>query len=123
MTENSIPDNILDGNPDADELITYARTAEWDKLGIKLKLDGVSLQGCRDYDDMYQKWIGEKTKSETTRRKLIAALRAIKQNRVADDYIEYLKTLVSLYNRIMYLNHICHTCYLIEINWYITLLH
>ena len=98
MTENSIPADILDGNPDTNELITYVRTAEWNKLGINLKLDGVSLRGCRDYDDMYQKWIDEKNKSETTRRNLIAALRSIKQNRVADDYVEYLKTLVSLYN-------------------------
>lgn len=93
MTENSIPANILDGNPDTYELITYARTAKWNKLGINLKLDGVSLKVCRDYDDIYQKWIDEKNRSNQ-----IAAFRAIKQNRVADDYIEYLKTLISLYS-------------------------
>ena len=97
MPEDSIPCDILDSNPDTYELVTYAKTAEWNMLGITLKLDGESLKECRDCANMYQKWL-EGKKSETTRRNLIAALRAIKQNRVADDYVDHLKTLVSLFN-------------------------
>ena len=53
MVENTLSDKILDDNPDIEELITYARTADWNKLGIKLRLDSENLGGCHDYDMMY----------------------------------------------------------------------
>ena len=95
MAEKSIPDNIMDGTPDIDELITHAKTAEWNGLGIKLGLNAVSLGGCNGYIKLYQLWLDEKGHG-ATRRVLINALRSINQNKVADDYVvKYLKTLVS----------------------------
>ena len=54
MAEKSLPDNIMDGIPATKERITYARTAKWNELGIKLRLDAVRLGQCNDYDKMYQ---------------------------------------------------------------------
>ena len=97
MAEKSIPDNIMDGIPDRKELIANARTARWNELGIMLGLDAVKLDQCKDYDKMYPLWLDDKGHS-ATRRVLIKALRDIRQNKVADDYVKYLIKLVSLYS-------------------------
>ena len=71
---------------------------------MKLGLDSVDLTGCRDCTSMYQLWIMEKAR-EATRRNLLDALRAIRQNNVAIKYKDYLKTTVS------YIVHISiYTC-------------
>ena len=90
----------MDQQPTHEELISHARTAEWHQLGVKLGLDSVDQAGCRDCTRMYQLWIMEKGRS-ATRRSLLDALRAIRQNYVADAYEDYLKTKVS------YIVHIC----------------
>ena len=95
MAENTLSDEILDDNPTIDELTTHARTADWNELGIKLGLDSVNLGGCRGYAEMYQSWLQGKGDG-ATRRVLIKALRAKLLNNVADNYVKYLKTLVSL---------------------------
>ena len=89
---------LLDKQPTKDELISYARTAKWNQLGVKLGLDRVDLDGCHDCTSMYQLWIMQKGKG-ATRRILLNALRAIRQNNVADVYEDYLKATVS---------NICH---------------
>ena len=89
MAENTLSDKILDGIPDIDELITNAKTAKWNGLGVKLGLGAVSLGECNDYVKVYQFWLKEKGHS-ATRRILIKALRDIKENMVADDYVKYL---------------------------------
>ena len=95
MAENTLSDEILDDKPTIDELITNARTAKWKELGIKLQLDSVNLDNCHGYTDMYLLWLGEKG-DDATRRVLIKALRDLKLGGVADDYVKYLKKLVSL---------------------------
>ena len=95
MAENTLSDEILDDKPTPDELTTHARTADWNELGIKLGLDSVNLGGCHGYADMYQSWLKEKGDG-ATRRVLINALRDKLLNNVADDYVKYLKKLVSL---------------------------
>ena len=97
-------DQLLDQQPTIQELTTYAWTAEWNQLGVQLELKCVALAGCRDCTSMYQLWIMEKGE-EATRRSLLDALRAIRQNNVADVYEDYLKTMVS------YIVHISmYTC-------------
>ena len=91
---STLPDHLLNQQPTILELTTYAETAEWNKLGVKLGLNSVSLAGCHDYTSMYQLWIMEKGR-EATRRSLLNALRAIRQNNIADAYEDYLKTMVS----------------------------
>ena len=81
----------MDQQPPILEITTHARTAEWNQLGVQLGLDGVDLAGCHDYTRMYQLWIQEKA-DNATRRNLISALRAIRQNDVAKRYKDYLKT-------------------------------
>ena len=76
--------------PELYELNKYVRIANWDDLGIELKLDNVRLAGCKNHTDVYKLWLNEKS-MQATRRNLIDALRAIKQNRVVDEYITYLK--------------------------------
>ena len=98
MVENNIPHHIMDGNPDIHELTNHAKTANWNDLGIELKIDKVILAGCHTCAEMYQKWLATKTKRETTRRKLIAALKKINEERLAEEYMEYLTTMVSLNN-------------------------
>ena len=94
----------MDQQPAIEELISHTRTAEWNQLGVKLGLDSVDLAGCHDCTSMYQLWIMEKGK-RATRRSLLNALRAIRQNNVADVYEEYLNTTVS------YIVHISmYTC-------------
>ena len=57
MTENTLPNYILDGNPGIDELTTHAGTPRWNELGIKLGLDNVDLGECNGYDSMYRLWL------------------------------------------------------------------
>ena len=84
----------MDQQPTLEELILHARTAEWNTLGVKLGLDSVDLAGCHDCTSMYQLWIMEKAR-EATRRNLLDALSAIRQNNVRIKYEDYLKTTVS----------------------------
>ena len=84
----------MDQQPTILEVITYADTAKWNKLGVLLGLTGVALAECHDCTSMYQLWIMEKGRS-STRRSLLDALRAIRQNNVADAYEDYLETIVS----------------------------
>ena len=81
----------MDQQPPIKEIITHARTAEWNQLGVQLELTDVDLGGCHDCTMMYQLWIQEKAEN-ATRRNLITALRTIKQNNVAKKYEDHLKT-------------------------------
>ena len=85
---------LLDQQPTIIELITQARTAKWNQLGVQLDLDSIDLAGCHDLTSMYQLWIHEKAEN-ATRRNLLKALRFIKENKVAWEYENYLKTKVS----------------------------
>ena len=85
---------LLDQQPDIRELITHARTARWNLLGVQLNLDSVNLSGCTDLTTMYELWIEEKAEI-ATRRNLLFALRSIRENSVALVYENYLRTLVS----------------------------
>ena len=87
-------DQLLDQQPTIQELTTYAETAKWNKLGVKLELNKVDLAGCQDCTSMYQLWIEEKS-DKATRRRLLDALRDIRQNDVARKYKEYVDELVS----------------------------
>ena len=93
---STLPDQLLDQQPSIQELITHARTAKWNQLGVQLQLDSVGLAECHDYTSMYQLWIMQKAK-EATRRSLLAALRAISQNDIKSVYEDYLKTMVCLH--------------------------
>ena len=84
----------MDQQPGLKELITHARTAQWNLLGVQLELDSVSLAGCTDFTSTYQLWIQEKAEM-ATRRNLLSALRSIRENNVARKYENYLRTLVS----------------------------
>ena len=86
----------MDQTPSIQELTTHARTAEWNQLGVKLQLDSVDLAGCHDCTSMYQLWIMQKAR-EATRRSLLVALRAIRQNDIKSGYEDYLKTMVCLH--------------------------
>ena len=68
---------------------------------MKLDLDSVALAECHDYTSMYQLWLEEKAEN-ATRRNLIAALKAIRQNNVAKNYEDYLKTKVSDLLNVLY---------------------
>ena len=81
---------LLDQQPKLKEINEFARTAEWHRLGVQLDLDDVDLAGCNDLGRMYQLWIQQKAK-DATRRNLLIALRAIRQNNVAYQYEDYLK--------------------------------
>ena len=81
---------LLNQQPGLNEVTEFARTAEWYHLGVKLGLDVVDLDGCTDLAHMYQLWIQQKAK-DATRRNLLIALRAIRQNNVACQYEDYLK--------------------------------
>ena len=48
-------------------LATYAETAKWNKLGVKLELNSVALAECHDCTRMYQLRIEEKAKGATRR--------------------------------------------------------
>ena len=81
---------LLNQQPDLNEVTEFARTAEWYHLGVKLGLDVVDLDGCTDLARMYRLWIQQKAEN-ATRRNLLIALRAIRQNNVASQYKDYLK--------------------------------
>ena len=85
----------MDQQPSIVEISNHTRTPKWYQLGVLLELDAVDLANCRDCTRMYQVWI-EKEAENATRRKLLTALRAIRQNDVAEHYEEYLKTLDAL---------------------------
>ena len=73
---------LLNQQPDLKEIITFARTAKRFQLGVQLELDNVDLGGCTDLTRIYELWIIEKAKN-ATRRNLLIALRAIRQNNMA----------------------------------------
>ena len=75
----------MDQQPPILELATHARTTEWYQLGMELKLDHVDQAGCHDCISMYQLWIMEKAEN-ATRKNLLTALRAIRQNQEAKRY-------------------------------------
>ena len=85
---------LLDKQPTIQEITTHARTEKWNELGTQLQLDSVNLAECHSLTSMYQLWIQEKA-DKATRRSLLDALRAIKQNNVARIYETYLMTMVS----------------------------
>ena len=87
-------DQLLDQQPPIQEITTHARTEKWNELGTQLQLDSVNLAECHSLTSMYQLWIQEKA-DEATRRNLLDALRAIKQNNASRIYEKYLKTTVS----------------------------
>ena len=91
---STLPDHLLDQQPTILEVTTYAETAKWNKLGVKLELNSVDLAGCQDCTSMYQLWIMEKAEN-ATRRNLLVSLRAIGQNNIARKFEKYLKTMVS----------------------------
>ena len=101
---STLPDDLLDQQPTIQEITRYAETAEWNKLGVQLELNNVALAGCHDCTCMYQLWIQEKAHN-ATRRNLLVALKAIRENNVAENYEKYLETTVS------YVVHtLMHTC-------------
>ena len=83
----------MDQQPTIQELSKDARTADWNKLGVELKLDSVALAGCNDCTSMYQLWLMEKAR-EATRRNLLNALHALKLNAIIQTYEDHLKKLV-----------------------------
>ena len=86
---------LLDEQPEVIELMHNAKTEEWFRLGIHLRLDRVKLSGCNgNLACVYDLWIMEKPEN-ATRRNLLNALIAIGQMDVAYKYEKYLKTLVS----------------------------
>ena len=91
---STLPDQLLDQQPALLELTTYAKTTKWNQLGVELELNSVDLFGCHDCTSMYQLWIQEKA-DKATRRSLLVALRAIRQNNLAYAYEHHLKTMVS----------------------------
>ena len=91
---STLPDDLLDQQPTIQEVTRYATTANYNLLGVQLELNRVALAGCRDCTSMYQLWIDEKARG-ATRRNLLVALRAIRQNNEAREYEEYLETIVS----------------------------
>ena len=82
--------DLLDQQPTIQEVTKYARTAEYNLLGVQLELDSVKLRGCHDCTSMYQLWIQEKAHN-ATRRNLLVALKAIRENNVAENYEKYLE--------------------------------
>ena len=90
--ESTIADQLLDQQPPILEISTHARTAKWNRLGVQLELDNVALAECGDCTKMYQLWLMEKAEN-ATRRKLISALKAIRENNVAYNYEQHLKTI------------------------------
>ena len=84
----------MNQQPPIQEVTTFAKTAKWNQLGVTLQLDSVKLVECHDCTSMYQLWIMEKAR-DATRRNLLNALSAIRQNNVAMKYKDYLKTIVS----------------------------
>ena len=84
---------LLNQQPELKEITNSARTAYWYQLGVQLELDGVRLDECTDLARMYNLWIQQKAEN-ATRRNLLTALRAIRENNVAKQYEDYLKELL-----------------------------
>ena len=80
--------HFWDQQPSILELTKYAKTSEWNQLGVALELNSVDLAGCNDCTKMYQLWLQEKAE-KATRRKLLGSLMDIRQNDVARKYKEY----------------------------------
>ena len=87
---STLLDYFLDQQPTIKEIITHAETAKWNTLGVTLELNSVALDGCHDCTRMYQLWIQEKAHN-ATRRNLLVALKAIRENNVAENYEKYLE--------------------------------
>ena len=85
---STLLNQLLDQQLTILEITTHVRTEKWKELGTQLQLDGVNLAQCHDLTSMYQLWIQEKA-DKATRRSLLDALRAIKQNNVATIYEHY----------------------------------
>ena len=83
----------MDQQPTIQELTKHASTADWNRLGVELKLDSVALARCNDYTSMYQLWLMEKAR-EATRRNLLNALHALKLGAIIQKYEDYRKKLV-----------------------------
>ena len=81
---------LLDQQPKLNEITEFARTAKWYQLGVQLELDDVDLDECNDIARMYRLWIQQKAQN-ATRRNLLIALRAIRENNAAWQYEQYLK--------------------------------
>ena len=79
----------MDTKPDIHELKTRAKTVKWNDLGIQQKLHDNKRKQCTNCAELYDLWLQEKGR-HATRRNFIAALRAIGQHAVADDYVAYL---------------------------------
>ena len=74
---------LLDQQPDLKEITNFARTAKWYQLGVQLELDDVDLAGCTG--------CFQQKAQDATRRNLLTALRAIRENNAAWQYEQYLK--------------------------------
>ena len=84
----------MNEQPPLKELINYATTSEWFKLGIQLELNIVNLNGCNgDLSRVYHLWLQEKG-DNATRQKLLSSLKAIHQNNVAYRYLCYIRSLL-----------------------------
>ena len=89
MLEHTLTKEILDTRTNIYEIKTHAETTEWNVLGIHEKLNNIKRRQCKDCADLYELWLEEKGR-HATRRNFIAALRAIGQNAVADEYVAHL---------------------------------
>ena len=87
---STLLDDFLDQQPTIKEIVTHAKTAKWNTLGVTLELNSVALAGCHDCTSMYQLWIQEKG-HDATRRNLLVALKDIREKNVADNYEKYLE--------------------------------
>ena len=90
-------EQILDDQPNMTELLKYVVVAQWFTLGSLLELNNAGLMACGgDLALVYNLWIQEKGK-HATRKILLETLRspAMGLNNTADNYEDFLKTLVS----------------------------
>ena len=96
-------DHLLDQAPQLPEVCNHARIANWCDLGIQLQLDSVDLDNIRSdpamtnrLSSMYSLWLNKKA-DIASRKQLLTALRSehVGQNRVANDYEQYLRRMVS----------------------------
>lgn len=94
---------LLNQAPSHSEVCEHAKTADWYQLGIQLQLDSVDLENIRrlpieneKLPGMYDIWLNKKGESPT-RKKLLISLRskAVGNNRIASEYEDYLKEMVS----------------------------
>ena len=69
---STLPHDLLDQQPTIQEMTRYARTADYNLLGVQLELNRVALVGCHDCTSMYQLWIEEKARGATRRNLLVA---------------------------------------------------